>query len=52
MAEGRGHLPGANDLVRTERAGHLFDDLLLLTINPAGNDDEKELPGLQDEVHS
>jgi hypothetical protein len=29
----------------------IFDDLLLLPINPPGDDKEKELPRLEDDVH-
>ena len=30
----------------------VVDDLLLLPIDPSGEDDEEKLPGLQDEVHA
>jgi len=29
----------------------IFNDFLLLTVAPAGQDGEQELPGLEDEVH-
>jgi hypothetical protein len=29
----------------------IFDDFLMLTVAPAGQDGEQELPGLEDEVH-
>jgi hypothetical protein len=29
----------------------ILDDLLLLTINPAGENEQQKLPGLKDEVH-
>jgi hypothetical protein len=29
----------------------VFDDILVLAIDPTGQDDEQELPGLEDEVH-
>jgi hypothetical protein len=29
----------------------IFDDFLLLAVDPAGQDGEQELPGLEDEVH-
>src|SRR5262249_27770035 len=29
----------------------VLDDLLLLAMDPAGQDDQQELPGVQDEVH-
>ena len=29
----------------------VFDDFLLLTVAPAGQDGDQELPGLEDEVH-
>ena len=28
-----------------------LDDLLLLAVDPGGQDDEQDLPGLQDEAH-
>jgi len=28
-----------------------LDDLLLLSVDPAGEDEEEELPGLEDEIH-
>ncbi len=29
----------------------VLDDLLLLAVDPAGKDEEEQLPGLEDEVH-
>ena len=29
----------------------VVDDFLLLPVHPAGEDDQKKLPGLQDEAH-
>jgi hypothetical protein len=29
-----------------------LNDLLLLSVDPAGEDEEEQLPGLEDELHS